>query len=288
MSDSLQYSKSEKISLKKHFNEKWLQDRIEEDTTILGLGELDIIHRERKQSSGGRIDFLFLNNETGTMYETEIMLGETDESHIIRTIEYWDIERRRFPSKDHRAVIVAEEITNRFFNVIALMNRSIPIIAIQLNALKIDNKVILNFTSVLDIYEEPEDEEKLGGEEVGRPYWVKKTHAKSIGLMDDMIAIAQEEYPNSKVTYNKHHVALGTTRQNYMWFHPRKSPTNCHFEIKVGKENIDEAKAFFEELGISYTPRKEDKLAISIQAEELKKHNDKIKGLIKQSIQLYS
>src|SRR5437868_3714693 len=135
MSDSLQYSKSEKISLKKHFNEKWLQDRIEEDPTILGLGELDIIHRERKQSSGGRIDFLFLNNETGTMYETEIMLGETDESHIIRTIEYWDIEKRRFPTKDHRAVIIAEEITNRFFNVIALMNRSIPIIAIQLNAL---------------------------------------------------------------------------------------------------------------------------------------------------------
>ena len=288
MSDSLQYSRAEKISLRKHFNEKWLQDRIEEDPTILGLGELDIIQRERKQSSGGRIDFLFLNNETGTMYETEIMLGETDESHIIRTIEYWDIERRRFPSKDHRAVIVAEEITNRFFNVIALMNRSIPIIAIQLNALKIDSKIILNFTTVLDIYEVPEDEENLGGEEVGRPYWVKKANPKSIGIMDDMIKIAQDEYPNSKVTYNKHHVALGTTRQNYMWFHPRKSPHNCHFEIKVGKESIDETKAMFEERGISYTPRKEDRLAISIQADELKKNLDKIQALIKESILLYS
>jgi hypothetical protein len=63
------------------------------------------------------------------MYETEIMLGGTDESHIIRTIEYWDIEKRRFLSKDHQAVIIAEEITNRFFNVITLMNRSIPNIA---------------------------------------------------------------------------------------------------------------------------------------------------------------
>lgn len=288
MSDNLQYSKSEKISLKKHFNEKWLQDRIEEDPTILGLGELDIIHRERKQSSGGRIDFLFLNNETGTMYETEIMLGETDESHIIRTIEYWDIEKRRFPTKDHRAVIIAEEITNRFFNVIALMNRSIPIIAIQLNALKIDSKIILNFTTVLDIYEEPEDEEKLGGEEVGRAYWEKKAHAKSLKIMDDMIAMAQEIYPNSRVTYNKHHIALGTTRQNYMWFHPRKSPNNCHLEIKVGKEYIDEAKSMFEELGISYTPRKDDRLAVSLQSDELKKNTDKIKELIKQSIQLYS
>ena len=37
-----------------------------------------IIERERKQSSGGRLDFLFLDPETQTMYETEIMLGDTD------------------------------------------------------------------------------------------------------------------------------------------------------------------------------------------------------------------
>lgn len=86
MNIQLKYTKAEKVSIRQHFNEKWLQDRIEEDTSILGLGELDVIHRERKQSSGGRIDFLFLNNETDIMYETEIMLGKTDESHIIRAI----------------------------------------------------------------------------------------------------------------------------------------------------------------------------------------------------------
>lgn len=288
MSDNLQYTKGEKISLKKHFNEKWLQDRIEEDPSILGLGELDLIQRERKQSSGGRIDFLFLNNETETMYETEIQLGATDESHIIRTIEYWDIERRRFPSKDHRAVIVAEEITNRFFNVIALMNRSIPIIAIQLNAIKVDNKILLSFTKVLDIYETPEDEENLGGEEVGRPYWEKKSNSESIAIMDEMIEIAKKIYPNSKVTYNKNHVALGTSRINYMWFHPRKSPSNCHFEIKIDKDLIADTKTTLDELGISYTPRKEDRLAISIQGDELKKNVEKITAIISQSIATFS
>lgn len=288
MSELLQYSKSEKISLKAHFNEKWLQDRIEEDPAILGLGDLDIIKRERKQSSGGRIDFLFLNSETGMMYETEIMLGETDESHIIRTIEYWDIERKRYPTKDHRAVIVAEEITNRFFNVIALMNRSIPIIAIQLNALRIDNKILLNFTTVLDVYEEPEDEEQLAGEEVGRPYWLKRANPKSIAIMDEMIAMAQEIYPNSRITYNKNHVALGTTRQNYLSFHPRKSPNICHFDIKVGKENIENVKASLDELGIACTPSRSGYLAVSIQAEALKMNHAKIKELIAASIHLYS
>ena len=31
------------------------------------------------------------------MYEVEVMLGETDPSHIIRCIEYWDIEKRKYP-----------------------------------------------------------------------------------------------------------------------------------------------------------------------------------------------
>ena len=289
MSEKLKYTKSEKISLKKHFDEKWLQNKIEEDPTIIGLGELDVIQRERKQSSGGRIDFLFLNNETQTMYETEIQLGPTDESHIIRTIEYWDIEKRRFPSKEHRAVIIAEEIINRFFNVIALMNRAIPIIAIQINAIKIDDIIILNFTKVLDIYEVPEDEENLGGEEVGRPYWEKKANSKStISIMDEMISFAIDKYPNSRITYNKHHVALGTDRRNYMWFHPRKSPNNCHFEIKFDKDSIEEVKTVFDDIGISYTPRKEDKLAISIKTNELKENQEKIKTIVHQSIESFS
>lgn len=166
------------------------------------------------------------------------------------------------------------------------MNRSIPIIAIQINALKLDNKIVLNFTTVLDVYEEPEDEEKLAGEEVGRQYWVKKANAQSIEIMDQIIKTAQEIYPSSKVTYNKHHVALGTTRQNYMWFHPRKSPYN-YIEIKLAKEYIEEAKSILEAIGIPFTSRKEDILSISIQGEQLKKHHTKIKEIMEQAIQLF-
>jgi len=45
--------------------------------------------------------------ESTRRYEVEIQLGATDESHIIRTIEYWDIERKRYPQYEHTAVIVA-------------------------------------------------------------------------------------------------------------------------------------------------------------------------------------
>lgn len=38
-----------------------------------------------------------------TMYEVEVMLGETDPSHIIRSIEYWDNEKRKYPQKQNFA-----------------------------------------------------------------------------------------------------------------------------------------------------------------------------------------
>ena len=67
-------------------------------------------------------------------YEVEIQLGAFDEAHIIRTIESWDVERKRYPQYDHAAGLVAEDITSRFLNVIGLFNGSIPLVAIQLRA----------------------------------------------------------------------------------------------------------------------------------------------------------
>ena len=91
---------AEKLSIREcGFDEYWLQDQIFNNPTCLGLGEIDAVDKERRQASGGRLDILLKNPEDDTMYEVEIMLGETDESHIIRTIEYWDNEKRKWPPK---------------------------------------------------------------------------------------------------------------------------------------------------------------------------------------------
>ena len=77
---------------------------------------------------------LLTDGESNACVEVEIMLGATDPSHIVRCIEYWDIERRRYPAYDHVAVLVAEDITSRFLNVMSLLAGSIPLVAIQLTA----------------------------------------------------------------------------------------------------------------------------------------------------------
>ena len=105
------------------YNEFWLRDFIYDNPSCLGLGDIEAISKEKIQSSGGRLDILLKDPEDDSMYEAEIMLGETDESHIIRTIEYWDNEKRRWPQRKHSAVLIAETITRRFFNVIQLLSQ---------------------------------------------------------------------------------------------------------------------------------------------------------------------
>ena len=77
----LTYAKHELVFLKSHpeFTEKWLQDRIADDPTILGLGEAILLDRERHQEGTGRLDLLLTNPEQDRRYEVELMLGATDE-----------------------------------------------------------------------------------------------------------------------------------------------------------------------------------------------------------------
>src|SRR5438105_2257577 len=124
-------------------DEYWLRDQIADNPAILGLGDLVCVMKEKTQAQGGRLDLLLMDREDESMYEVELQLGETDPSHIIRTIEYWDNEKRRWPKRSHIAVLVAEKITSRFFNVVQLLSKAVPIIGIQANMLQIGESTAL-------------------------------------------------------------------------------------------------------------------------------------------------
>ena len=143
------------------FDEAWLQDYIWDNPSCLAacfrVDGLEGVMKERSQEGGGRLDLLLKDPDDETMYEVEVTLDETNADHIIRTIEYWDRERRKWPKRKHIAVLVAESITARFFNVIHLMSWAIPIVAVQANIVEANGQKSLNFTRVLDTYEEPEE-----------------------------------------------------------------------------------------------------------------------------------
>ena len=89
---AMPYRKVERISLREHptLDERWLQDRLEADPGLLGLGALRVLAREKRVCSGGRLDLLLVDDEARIRYEVECQLGPTDETHIIRALEYWD------------------------------------------------------------------------------------------------------------------------------------------------------------------------------------------------------
>ena len=207
---AINYPRPERLTLKSHpeLNERWIQDRIAEDPTILGLGDLVLRDRERTQPRAGRLDLLLQDPETNRRYEVELQLGATDEAHIIRTIEYWDIEQKRYPQYDHCVVLVAEDITSRFLNVVALFNGSIPLIAIQMQALKVADHTTLVFTTVMDertrgLIDEEEDAEAAPTD---RAYWESKSTKATVAIADQLLDIVHEFNPS--LAYNKFYIGL--------------------------------------------------------------------------------
>ena len=63
--DTTKYVKPERIPLKNHaeLSEKWVQNLISDDPSILGLGDLVLRDRERKQPRAGRLDLLLQDRD---------------------------------------------------------------------------------------------------------------------------------------------------------------------------------------------------------------------------------
>jgi hypothetical protein len=249
---SLMYVKMEKLGMKGNpeYNERWVQQVIADDPSILNLGDLLLKDKERLQPRAGRLDLLLQDPESEKRYEVEVQLGSTDESHIIRTIEYWDIERKRYPQYDHVAVIVAEEITARFLNVISLFNGFIPLVAIQMNALKHENRIALNFTTVLDQMSlglEGDDEES--SEVTDRAYWEKVATKATVALADKLLGYIHSFAASVELKYNKFYIGLAVDGQpnNFVAFRPRKSvillevrlPKSEELQTQITEQGLD-------------------------------------------------
>jgi len=234
------YVKHKRILLKTHpaFNEAWVQERIAEDPALLGLGDLDVRSQQRIQPRAGRLDMLLVDPLAETRYELELQLGATDESHIIRTIEYWDIEKKRYPQYDHVGVIVAEEITARFFNVISLFNGFIPLVAIQMNAVEVQGAVTLVFTKVLDWIPLGLEEEEGPDEPRDRGYWEKKASQAMLQLTDDLLGLVREVEPGVALKYNKNYIGLARDGivSNFVAFRPRRQHVIAEFKIPHSDE----------------------------------------------------
>ena len=282
--------KPERINLLNNptIKESWIQEQIANDPSILGLGDLALKDKERIQPRAGRLDLLLQDLDSKRRYEVEVQLGKSDESHIIRTLEYWDIEKKRFPQYDHCAVIIAEDITTRFLNVIKLFNSSIPFIAIQMSAFKYGEDIALIFTKVLD--ESPlglVDEDEEVRELTDRDYWIKRGTIDTVVLADEMLEVIKGFYSGFELNYTKSYIGLAKDGQsnNFVIFRPIKKDLNL--EIKLPQS--DEVQKIIDESNLDdmgYDTRWSN-YRIRVSKQDLKKNKEAYILLLNMAFQNY-
>lgn len=241
---TVDFSPIKTISLKSHpeISEAWVQQVLFENPSLLGFGSsVKSRDKERRQTpGGGRLDLLLEDEDSEVRYEVEIQLGATDETHIIRTIEYWDVERKRYSGCDHVAVIVAEEITNRFFNVISLFNSAIPLIAIKMTAIEnADGSIGLLFTRVLDLAPSSRIEDDGPTEQTDRGYWEKQSSKKVMQGIDHVLDLIQLFEKKAQLSYNKFYLGIWVNGRanNFVVFRPRKSYFILDVKLERNEEN---------------------------------------------------
>ncbi|MCT0210290.1 MAG: hypothetical protein DCF18_07280 [Cyanobium sp.] len=282
----MKYEPIIKLSLKSHpeLTERWVQDRIAENPQILGLGDVVLKDKERIQPRAGRLDLLLQDAEASHRYEVEVQLGKTDESHIIRTIEYWDIERKRYPQYEHTAVIVAEEITARFLNVISLFNGTIPLIAIQMSAVQLAGTVSLLFTTVLDearfgLVDEDEEVQEV----TDRSYWEARGSKATVAMADEVLKLVAEFAPGLELKYNKFYIGLATNGQpnNFVQFRPQKNALRV--EVRLPQSQETEATIEASGLDVMDYDKRWGRYRLRLGKGEVAKFSDVLNALAKQA-----
>jgi hypothetical protein len=274
------YVKHERLWIKdcNGLDEKWIQRLIEEDPSILNLGDLEFRERERTHPGAGRLDLLLQDSETQRRYEVELQLGRTDESHIIRTIEYWDIERKRYPQYDHCAVIVAEDITGRFLNVISLFNGNVPLIAIQMQLIKVGNQTTLVFTTVLkEVSRGLVDEDEVAAP-ADRPYWESRASKATVEFADKLLAIIHQVEPTLSLKYNKNYIGLGKEGQPIKF--ATMTPKKAFIRLKIYLSRSEYVDSKIESGGLE-TMDYRNGYRLRLTGEDISKHAPLLLELIK-------
>jgi hypothetical protein len=118
---------------------------------------------------------------------------------------------------------------------------------------------------VLDVTEDaPEAYVAEEAEETDRKFWEQKRDSASLAVMDKILAAMKSIGVQERLSYNKHHIALGSTGNNFCWFHPRKTVGFCHMEFKLTPESREEILSNLQKAGIDAAARSTDRISFSI------------------------
>ncbi len=114
-------------------------------------------------------------------------------------------------------------------------------------------------------------------------YWNRKTNPIVMQLINDIINLSEELYPDlKKIYYNNQIVLLGTTKRNCIWIFPRK---NKYINIEISNESLMDLRINLNEIGIR--PRESNRrsgniyLRFPITENTIERYRENLKGILK-------
>jgi hypothetical protein len=212
-----------------NFDERWLEKQITEQPVVLGLGNIAVLHSQLIHKDGGRLDLLAEDKENQYRYTIELMLGKLDKSHIVRTIDYWLRERARLKEDEWQtvAVVVAEDIRNsRYFNVVKFLTEKMPMVVVEMRALKVGKNLTVTCSTLLDGRDETADEDiEEPSAPKDRAAWLSKSSPASVEVVDEIGKLLKTIDPIVSINWaNRRSVGLqvGNRSANFVTFAPKK------------------------------------------------------------------
>ncbi len=203
------------LSQRLRTNKQWLADRLAQDPSQLGLGDLTLVDHQRSQQTGGSLGLLLTDgsDERETRYALDVQLGAADPDQLVRAVERWSHERQQHPNDEHVAVIVAERISSRLLEVMRLMSDSIPLTVLQATAVKVaDDTATLVFTRLLGSQQAtsdaPSDDDVALASPKDRAFWESRLSPRSLTFLDELLALIRSLDGEVQPHYAKEYIGL--------------------------------------------------------------------------------
>jgi hypothetical protein len=159
--------------------------------------------------------------------------------------------------------------------VVGLFAGSIPIIAIQMNAMEHEGSVILNFTKVIDYSSSlrVDDVQERDSEPKDRSYWLNRASEDSLRVCDGFLEMVNRFVKNKReLNYQVHHIGLkdGNRSGLFIHFNPRKKWTT----VKGRTAELEKWVKEFEEAGLDSKPDRGNFLQVNVRLNDLKKNEE--------------
>ena len=196
-------------------------------------------------------------------------------------------EKKKYPQYDHTAVIIAEDITSRFLNVIGLFNGFIPIIAIQVTAIETPEGIGLQFTKILDTVKLGYlDEDEETSEPTDRAYWEKRGTKKTVALADKILEISKSFLPAVEFSYNKYYIGFWVDGRacNFAVCRPQKSA--LRLEIRLPQTDETEEIISSSELDVLDYDKRWGSYRLKLTENDIAEKEETLKSLLQQSYEL--